>query len=151
MILKPPDICQRSTFYGVFPFGQGENHLGIVLNVKGLDVFCCYCTSKLHETLLKYNRLDCFPLKKEEMEPYFKNPKPSYIYISDNHIIKVLYVTLVSQLSQNELESKEPFNADLFSELVAALERSPNLSERFKAQLMEVIRGNNAGKTIFAI
>jgi hypothetical protein len=49
------------------------------------------------------------------MTAYFDDPKDTYIYISERHIIDILLITLVSRINNNEYDVREPISHDIYS------------------------------------
>jgi hypothetical protein len=131
------DIGPQSTFYGYIPDDSDELHLGIVINEKGQLVKYCYCTSKFKAI---YTETDFIHVAKEKMAVYFpEEPRDTYIYISQRHIIDILLITLVSRIDSNEYDLREPIDTNIYIAIISRIRNSDNLSERFKNEIFRFL------------
>jgi hypothetical protein len=124
------------TFYGYIPDNSSKPHLGIVLGINDPYLKYCYCTSKYNKII---NNLEFIKIPASIMEKYFNNPQDSYIFISEQHIIKILLITFQNRLSSSEYEEREQVGNDIFISILNKIRNSDNLSERFKNEFFEFI------------
>jgi hypothetical protein len=132
----PYNIGPQFAFYGYIPDGSPKQHIGIVLNVKDGAVKYCYCTSKYK---LLHSETDFIHIAKEKMSAYFDNPQDTYIFISPQHIIGILLITLVSRIDSGEYDICEPASNDIYIAILSRIRNSDNLSERFKREIFEFL------------
>ena len=128
----PSSIGPRFTFKGHIPDDSDKIHIGIVLNAKEPILKYCYGTSKQKKII----NGDFVTIKKEEMALYFKDPKETYIYISEQHIIDILIITFISRL-ESEYDVLEPIDTNIYVRILNRIENSDNLSDRFKKEFFE--------------
>jgi hypothetical protein len=130
------NIGPQFTFYGYIPDGSPKQHIGIVLNAKEGAVKYCYCTSKFKSL---YSETDFIRVAKEKMSAYFNNPQDTYIFISPQHIIDILLITLVYRIDSGEYDIYEPVSNDIYIAILSRIQNSDNLSERFKREIFEFL------------
>jgi hypothetical protein len=130
------NISGGFAFYGYIPYNSNEQHLGIVLGVNDPYLKYCYCTSKFRE-IIKDEDVVIIPAS--VMEKYFNNPKETFIFLSQRHIIDMLLTTFLSRLSSSEYEEKGQIDNDILITILSKIRNSDNLSERFKNEFFAFI------------
>jgi hypothetical protein len=133
--LRIDDIQSGLTFYGnILPNSQKE-HLGIVLMHTETDVQYCYCTS---QDKIKNIYKNYYTIRKEIMEKYFpNNAKESYIVLSQNFILNMLCITLVSNTNMGEFECLGILDKVVFNDLLQKILEADTISAEFKAVMQD--------------
>jgi hypothetical protein len=126
------------TFYGNIPPDSQKEHLGIVLMHTEADVQYCYCTS---QAKIKNIYKNYYTISKEIMEKYFpNNAKESYIVLSQNFILNMLCITLVSNVNMGEFECLGILDKDVFNDLLQKILEADTISAEFKAIMQDYFK-----------
>jgi hypothetical protein len=124
------------TFYGTLPPGQEELHLAIVLRADEINVIYCYCTSRNNARVHRYLRP--FVIEADLMGRYFKIPKTSYVFLSDQDIKSMPLVTLSQGLEMGIYASRGMLEEAVLMDLVQEIYQSGNISARFKGEILGI-------------
>jgi hypothetical protein len=130
------DIDFGLTFYGQIPPASQKEHLGIVILNDDTDLQYCYCTS---QEKIKRFPISYYTIPKEKMKTYFpNNAKDSYIILSQNYIINMLCLTLISNINMGVFENKGFLDDEVFDGLIKAILAADTISEEFKKVIKDL-------------
>lgn len=133
--MRTDDIGPSLTFYGNIPSQSIKEHLGIVLMCDDIDVHYCYCTSQ--EKIKRFHKY-YYTIDKENMKAYFpNNAKDTYIILSQNYILSMFCITLVSNINTGEFEYMGLLDSKIFHGLLGAILNADTISEEFKKTVKE--------------
>jgi hypothetical protein len=131
------DIKPGITFIGYIPPNSNKEHLGIVIISDDLSIHYCYCTSKSHLSRYITNYVK---IEKDVMKKYFPNVfKDTYIYITPDRILSMLYITFKDRITTGEFTLREPIDKGIFNEVITKILSIDVITDSIKQELRKLL------------